>query len=76
MSVVRHEKQQYPSPATLVAETLVPTKNDVVIVESLLRDFNWIEGSALPADNLKVIDQTSETANGRRVALSVVDVFT
>jgi hypothetical protein len=76
MAIIRHEKQQYANPAALVAETIVPTKNDVTIIESLIRDFNWIEGSVLPSDNIKVIDQTSETANGRRVALSDVTVLT
>lgn len=76
MAIIRHEKQQYANPAGLVAETIVPTKNDITIIESLVRDFNWIEWSSLPADNIKVIDQTSETANGRWVALSDVTVFT
>lgn len=76
MSIIRHEKQQYANPAALVAETIVPTSNDVTIIESLVRDFNWIEGSSLPADNVRVIDQTTETANGRWVSLSDITVFT
>ena len=35
MPLVRHEVQQYPNPAALAAETVVPTNNDEVQVESL-----------------------------------------
>jgi hypothetical protein len=76
MSVLRHEKQQYATPAALTAEVIVPTANDSVYVESLKRTFDWIEGSTATADDLYVIDQTSETANGRWVASSVANVYT
>ena len=76
MSIVRHEKQQYATPAALVAEVVAPTINDSVYVESLRRTFDWIEGSSATADNVYVIDQTTETANGRWMASSVADVLT
>ena len=76
MSVLRHEKQQYATPAALTAEVIVPTANDSVYVESLKRTFDWIEGSTATADDLYVIDQTSETANGRWIASSVANVYT
>ena len=68
MSLVRHEVQRYPTPAALAAETVVPTNNDEVHVESLNRRFNWLEGSSSIADNTYVIEQTSQSANGRWVA--------
>ena len=76
MGVLRHEKQQYATPAALVAEVIAPTINDSVYIESLRRTFDWIEGSSATADNVYVIDQTSETANGRWMASSVADVLT
>lgn len=76
MSVLRHEKQQYATPAALTAEVIVPTANDTIYVESLKRTFDWIEGSTATADDLYVIDQTSETANGRWIASSVANVYT
>lgn len=78
MSLVRHESQQYANPAALTAETVVPTANDEVHIESLNRRFNWLEGSIAKADNKYVIDQTSETANGRWAATAVegAKVFT
>lgn len=76
MAILRHEKQQYLTPAALVAETVVPTKNDSVYIESLQKTFDWIEGSTATADNVYVIDQTSETANGRWVASHVANVYT
>lgn len=76
MGILRHEKQQYATAAALVAETIVPTINDSIYVEALKRTFDWIEGSAATADNVYVIDQTSETANGRWVASSVANVYT
>ena len=78
MSLVRHEVQQYPTPAALAAETVVPTNNDEVHVESLNRRFNWLEGSSSVADNQYIIEQTSESANGRWAATAVegAKVFT
>lgn len=78
MSLVRHESQQYATPAALTAETVTPTANDEVHVESLNRRFNWLEGSIAKADDKYVIDQTSETANGRWAATAVegAKVFT
>ncbi|GHA66161.1 hypothetical protein GCM10009007_03270 [Formosimonas limnophila] len=78
MAILRHESQQYPNPAALTAETIVPTANDEVHIESLNRRFNWLEGSSTSADNLYVIEQTSESANGRWAATAVegAKVFT
>ena len=78
MALVRHEVQQYPNPAALAAETVVPTNNDETHIESLNRRFNWLEGSQAVADNKYVIDQTSQTANGRWAATAVegAKVFT
>ena len=71
MSVIRHESQQYATPAALAAENVVPTLNDEVHVESLNRRFNWLEGSTSTADDKYVIEQVSESANGRWVATAV-----
>ena len=78
MAIIRHEAQQYANPAALVAEVNQPTNNDEVHIESLNRRFNWLEGSSTAADDVYVIDQTSETANGRWAATAVVGakVFT
>ena len=78
MAIVRHEVQQYANPAALVAEVNKPTNNDEVHIESLNRRFNWLEGSSTVADDVYVIDQTSETANGRWAATAVAGakVFT
>ena len=78
MSLVRHESQQYANPAALTAETVTPTANDEVHVESLNRRFNWLEGSSATADDKYVIDQTNQTANGRWAATAVegAKVFT
>ena len=78
MPLVRHEVQQYLTPAALTAETLVPTNNDEVHIESLNRRFNWLEGSSAVADNTYVIDQTTQTAVGRWAATAVdgAKVFT
>lgn len=75
MEILRHEKQQYATPAALVAEVVAPTINDSVYIESLKRTFDWIEGSTATADNIYVINQTSETANGRWIASSVAEVL-
>ena len=71
MSLVRHEVQQVANAAALAALTIVPTNNDEVHVESLNRRFNWLEGSTSTADDKYVIEQTSESANGRWVATAV-----
>ena len=78
MSLVRHEVQQYATPAALTAEVVAPTNNDEVHVESLNRRFNWLEGSSSVADNQYIIEQTSESANGRWAATAVegAKVFT
>ena len=78
MAIIRHEVQQYANPAALVAEVNQPTNNDEVHIESLNRRFNWLEGSSTAADDVYVIDQTSETANGRWAATAVTGakVFT
>lgn len=78
MSLVRHEVQQVANAAALAALTIVPTNNDEVHVEDLNRRFNWLEGSTTVADNLYVIEQTSESANGRWAATAVegAKVFT
>ena len=78
MAIIRHEAQQYANPAALVAEVNQPTNNDEVHIESLNRRFNWLEGSSTAADDVYVIDQTSETANGRWAATAVAGakVFT
>ena len=78
MASIRHEVQQYANPAALVAEVNKPTNNDEVHIESLNRRFNWLEGSSTVADDVYVIDQTSETANGRWAATAVTGakVFT
>lgn len=76
--LVRHEVQQYTNPAALTAETNPPTKNDEVHIESLNRRFNWLEGATTTADNIYVIEQTSEASNGRWAATAVdsAKVFT
>lgn len=76
--LVRHEVQQVANAAALAALTIVPTNNDEVHVEDLNRRFNWLEGSTTTADNLYVIEQTSESANGRWAATAVegAKVFT
>jgi len=71
MSLLRHESQQYNTVALLQAETMPPTPNDEVHIEALNRRFNWLEGSTAVEDGLYVIDQVSETANGRWVATAV-----
>ena len=78
MSLVRHEVQQVTNAVALAALTIVPTNNDEVHVEDLNRRFNWLEGSVTVADNLYVIEQTSESANGRWAATAVegAKVFT
>lgn len=78
MSLVRHEVQQVTNAVALAALTIVPTNNDEVHVEDLNRRFNWLEGSTTVADNLYVIEQTSESANGRWAATAVegAKVFT
>ena len=76
--LVRHEVQQYTNPAALTAEVNPPTKNDEVHIESLNRRFNWLEGATTTADNIYVIEQTSEASNGRWAATAVegAKVFT
>ena len=78
MSLVRHESQQYANPAALTAETVTPTANDEVHIESLNRRFNWLEGSTSTSDDKYVIDQANQTANGRWAATAVegAKVFT
>jgi len=76
MAILRQEKQQYADAASLVAETLVPTANDEIYVEGLNRTFDWIEGSTATHDGVYVIDQTSQTANGRWVATQYAGIFT
>ena len=78
MSLVRHEVQQVANAAALAALTIVPTNNDEVHVEDLNRRFNWLEGSSSVADNQYIIEQTSESANGRWAATAVegAKVFT
>ena len=69
--IIRHESQQYNTVALLRAETVTPTLNDEVHVEELNRRFNWLEGTSSSDDGKYVIDQVSETANGRWVATAV-----
>ena len=78
MSLVRHESQQYANPAALTAETVTPTANDEVHIESLNRRFNWLEGSTSTSDDKYVIAQANQTANGRWAATAVegAKVFT
>ena len=76
MAVLRHEKQQYATPAALSSETIAPTANDSVFVESLRRTFDWIEGSSTASDNVYVIDQVSQTANGRWQAATIETIYT
>lgn len=70
MAAKRHKPQEYTNAAALTAETLVPESNDLVIVESTGRMYNWVVGSSATADNEAVITQTSESANGRWIALT------
>ncbi len=76
MTILRQEKQQYANSASLIAETVVPTANDTIYVEDLNREFDWIEGSTATHDGVYVIDQTSETANGRWIASKFASVYT
>jgi hypothetical protein len=74
--ITRHEEQRYATPAAIVAETIIPDANDVIFVASLKRPFRWIAGSSATADNSFVIDQTTQTSNGRWEASSIANVYT
>lgn len=70
MAAKRHKPQEYATVAALIAETLVPESNDLVIVEATGRIYNWVVGSSATADSESVITQTSESANGRWIAVT------
>ena len=73
----RHEEQQYLTVNDLVNEnTLTNTKNDVVYCQDINRAFRWVEGSSATHDGSYVIEQTSESANGRWLAISIANVYT
>lgn len=76
MAKFRHETQQYLTVAAVVAETSITNKkNDVIFIEETNRFYQWKEGSSLAQDLPYVIDQTSETANGRWVAQTIVQKY-
>lgn len=65
----RHEKQQYATVALLKAETsVVNRKNDESYIVENKKSYDWTEGDATPENLPYVIDQTSETANGRWIS--------
>lgn len=70
MAAKRHKPQEYATVAALVAETLVPEGNDLVIIEETGRMYNWVAGSSATADSISIITQTSESANGRWIAIT------
>ena len=76
MAIKRVEEQRYATVLALQNETIVPGANDVVFVESLWRGFRWKAGDATAQDGAYVIDQTSETLNGRWVAASATSIIT
>lgn len=76
MAKFRQETQQYLTVAAIKGETtLVNKKNDVIFVEETNRFYQWKEGSALAEDLPYVIDQTSESANGRWVTQTIANKY-
>lgn len=70
MATRRHKPQEYATVAALVAETIVPEGNDLVVIEETGRMYNWKAGASDTADGENVITQTSESANGRWIAIT------
>lgn len=67
----RNGTQRFATPAALVAYSTAVVTNrnaDSVFIESLKKEFHWMAGSTLLGDSVDVIDQTSETANGRWIS--------
>lgn len=64
MAKYRTGKQNYDTVAELEDETLSPN-DEMVFVKPTNRLYNWKAGSSTTADGVTVIDQTSETSNGR-----------
>lgn len=76
MPTFRHEEQEYATVAALIAETALPTNNDMVFIEATRRQYRWIQGSAATSDGVYVIDQTAATGLGRWMATTVVNTYT
>ena len=66
--IYRHEQQEYKDAIELANETLVPTDNDSVYIETLRRSYHWAQGSNFPADGLLIIEQLSQSTTGRWVS--------
>ena len=75
MAIKRHEIQQYADSTMLAGETVAPTNNDVVSLEDTRRLYQWVEGSVKVHDETYVIEQTSESANGRWELYSASDIL-
>lgn len=69
--VIRHEKGRYSTAEELINEILAPTNNDFVYVEALNREFHWVAGNQLIADNIYLIEQLSVSLLGRWQATTV-----
>lgn len=65
----REGKQTFLTVAALVAYSEVVNRSkDEVEITALNKDFNWTPGSTLAHDGVSVIEQTSESLNGRWLA--------
>lgn len=69
--IIRHEKGRYSTAEELISETLLPTNNDVVYIQALNREFHWVAGNQLTADNIYLIEQLSVSLQGRWQATSI-----
>lgn len=76
MAILRTEEQHYSTVADLQAETIVPALNDVVFLRDLWRAFRWKAGDTTAEDGQYVVNQVSETLNGRWVAATVSTAYT
>lgn len=69
MSIKRTGTQVFATVAALVAYTeIVNRKGDKVFIEGTMRELVWVVGSTATHNGVNVIEQTSETANGRWLA--------
>jgi hypothetical protein len=69
MARYRTKKQVFATVSALVAYSeLVNRANDEVEITSLSKSFKWTAGSTQAHDGNSVIEQTSESANGRWIA--------
>lgn len=66
MAKYRNSIQTFATVGAVVGyNEVVNRKGDQVYVTALGKSFTWVVGSVLPHDGINVIDQTSESANGR-----------